>query len=94
MKEEERYNLYDTAVEKWGKLAQVMMAVEEMAELTQILIHTQRSNRKVTHTDLASEIADVKIMLEQMENVFMCSDLVSETMEIKLLRLKSRLNTG
>jgi len=89
--EEYRHNMYLDAIDKWGKHFQILMAIEEMSELIQILIHSERKNRKVKYREVASEIADVKIMLEQLETIFSCSDLVREEMQSKLLRLEKML---
>lgn len=91
MKEEYRHNMYLDAIDKWGEHFQILMAIEEMSELIQILIHSERKNRVVKYREVASEIADVKIMLEQLETVFSCSDLVTKEMQSKLLKLKKML---
>ena len=84
MDDYEKYELYDKAVELWGQNSQIMMAVEEMAELTQKLSHYTRKNKKVKFKEMASEIADVRIMLEQLECMFSISDLVeTEVSKIK-----------
>jgi NTP pyrophosphatase (non-canonical NTP hydrolase) len=88
MKEEERLELYRQAIDKWGKQGQLMMAIEEMAELTQLILHYFRSNRKVTHEQMASEIADVRIMTDQMIEMFSIYDLVQSAENQKLERLK------
>ena len=90
--ERDKCKLYDDAVDKWGKPFLVLMAIGEMSELIQILIHHERKNRKIKYNDLASEIADVKIMLEQLEYMFSCSDLVKIKMQEKLLRLRNMID--
>lgn len=63
------------AVNTYGKTPQIHMAIEEMSELTKELFK--------------EEIADVKIMLAQMELIFGSAD---EYKEQKLERLCKRLN--
>jgi len=83
----ERIKLYDKAYQRWGKEAQILMAVEEMSELTQSLLHHIRENKKVTYTEMASEIADVRIMMEQLINIFPISEKVINAEEAKLGKL-------
>lgn len=83
-----RAKLYDEAVELWGKEAQIMMAIEEMAELTQVLLHYLRKNKNVTYVELASEIADVRIMTEQLINMFSIYDLQEEAFKKKIAKLE------
>lgn len=71
---------------------QLLVAIEEMSELIQKIVHSKRKDRNVTYTDIASEIADVKIMLEQVTCIFSCYDLVQKQMKIKLNRLEKRLS--
>jgi len=81
------------AVEKWGIESQIKMAIEEMAELTVALNHYERG--KATLEDVASEIADVKIMMEQLEyivNQATGSELVKEQERYKLERLEKVIN--
>ena len=84
----DKYNLYDCAMTKWGKKFQMLMAIEEMAELTQVLIHTMRKNKETTAYDMASEIADVQIMMEQLIQMYEISEGVSIEKKKKLLKLQ------
>ena len=45
-------------------------------------------------SNVAEEIADVKIMLEQMEIIFGCSEEINNQTEFKIKRLKERLENG
>jgi hypothetical protein len=89
--DDEKHALYDLAIQKWGEDFQKIMAVEEMAELTQVLIHSMRKNKTVTYAQVADEIADVRIMLEQMITLFSITDLVEEATQRKLGKLKNYL---
>ena len=59
---------YAEAVRAYGKQSQLVMAMEEMSELTKELSKNLRGadNAKA----LAEEIADVEIMLEQLKVIF------------------------
>lgn len=70
-------NIYEKAIEKWGENAQLDQMIEEMAELTVAINKLKRlkSGEKklsvdVVYDNLLEEIADVKIMLEEMEFMF------------------------
>ena len=81
--------IYEAALNKWGKENQTRMMFEEMAELQKELCKEARGE---DNTDaIAEEIADVKIMLEQMTILHNCKDMVEMQMERKLQRLKERL---
>lgn len=81
--------VYDFALNKWGKENQTRMMFEEIAELQKELCKEARGE---DNTDaIAEEIADVKIMLEQMIILHNCKDMVEMQMKRKLQRLKERL---
>jgi hypothetical protein len=88
----ERDELLTLAIDSWGEDAQIMMCFEEMAELQNILAKLVRGRE--TKGDLASEIADVKIMLDQLEIIFDIKELVKDLEEIKLERLRIRLEVS
>lgn len=82
-------HIYEAALNKYGKENQTRMMFEEMAELQKELCKEARGE---DNTDaIAEEIADVKIMLEQMIILHGCKDMVGMQMERKLQRLKKRL---
>ena len=81
--------LYRIALSTYGAQAQTMMVMEEMAELQKELCKHARG--KENRAQIAEEIADVKIMLEQMIILHNCKDMVGMQMERKLQRLKERL---
>ena len=81
--------IYESALKKYGKENQTRMMFEEMAELQKELCKEARGE---DNTDaIAEEIADVKIMLEQMIILHNCKDMVEMQMKRKLQRLKERL---
>lgn len=87
--------LYERAIAKWGVDAQVAMAVEECAELIVTLQHLNRRLKEVEPKELTDEVADVLVMLEQLQVMFGISgyDLYAAKMA-KLSRLKERLDDG
>ncbi len=86
---DERKAIYGTAMEKWGAEAQIMMAVEEMSELTKEICKLYRG--KGDMEALADEVADVTIMLEQLRLIYDLNDKVCEHMDSKVRRLADRL---
>ena len=80
---------YAEAVRAYGKQSQLVMAMEEMSELTKELSKNLRGadNFKA----LAEEIADVEIMLEQLKVIFRNRALVDRIRAGKLVRLSDRI---
>lgn len=81
--------LYRLALSTYGAQAQTMMVMEEMAELQKELCKHARG--KENRAQIAEEIADVQIMLEQMELLHDCAGLVAGFKAQKLDRLEKRL---
>ena len=71
-------NIYQDAIDKWGETAQLDQMVEEMAELILAISKYKRQfndslldYQKVgVMENLYIEIADVKLMIEEMEYMF------------------------
>ena len=61
-------NLYQSAIDKWGVAAQTDQAIEELSELITCLLHYRRG--KCQLEQVIDEIADVKIVLGQLEYIF------------------------
>lgn len=68
--------LYERAVEKFGKRAQILMAVEEMSELSKALLKYIRymelgqGQAADVLGSVSEERADLSIMLNQLEVIF------------------------
>ncbi|AQW91315.1 hypothetical protein CMU89_16970 [Elizabethkingia anophelis] len=80
--------LYEKALEKWGHKSQLEMLQEESTELALATRKYIRNPNEETLTALASEVADVKIMIEQL--AFMIPDIIilsNEWCKVKLERL-------
>lgn len=78
------------ALSWYGSSTQVDMAVEEMNELTKELLKNRRG--KENRSDIAMEMADVYIMLEQLKFIFGIDETeLKVNVESKILRLKNRI---
>ena len=86
---EERKEIYEKALRTWGTQAQIMMAIEEMSELTKELCKHFRG--RPNGEEIVDELADVTIMVEQLRLIFGVNDAVCDQMDVKMLRLKKRL---
>ena len=80
-------DVFRNAVQTWGKEAQTDMMIEEMAELTKELLNERRGRDH----NIAEEMADVKIMLAQMEIIFQNAGEVEQRFREKIARLDQRL---
>ena len=78
------------ALDTYGSLPQIVMVFEEMSELQKELCKYLRG--KYSPANIAEEIADVEIMLEQMKMLFCCADDVRDGRRRKVARLKKRLD--
>lgn len=80
--------LYEKAFNKWGN-KQLVVAIEEMAELQKELTKALRG--KPNRGNIAEEIADVEIMVEQVRQYFNLGLSVDVVKKHKLERLEERL---
>lgn len=71
----------------FGERLQEDLAIEEFAELTQALIHKRRGREN----NIAEEIADCEIMLEQLKIINGCHLEVKAIRKQKIERLVHRL---
>lgn len=89
MTQEREAKILEQAVDKFGAEPQVMMAIEEMSELTKALCKWKRYGTDDTVKSIREEMADVSIMLNQLALIF--GDYNEEEIR-KLERLEGRLN--
>lgn len=83
-------NIMLDALEHYGNGPQVDMAIEEMSELTKELLKDRRG--KENRSDIAMEMTDVYIMLEQLKFIFGIDETeLKVNAEFKLQRLNKRL---
>ena len=91
----EKARIYQEALNQWGMDSQINMAIEEMAELISVLQHYRRKKtwgHLATVEDIADEIADVEIMMEQLKFMFGIGSLqLFQIKEKKLNRVKKLL---
>ena len=88
-----KLQIFFKAIEKWGAKSQYEMAQEEATELALAIRKHIRNNNHKSFTDLAGEIADVNIMIEQI--YLMNPTIEKEAAKIykqKLERLERRVN--
>lgn len=77
------------ALRVFGAEMQITVCVEEMSELTKELCKAKRGSEN--WRNIAEEIADVRIMLDQMEMLFDVKSLAEQAREEKLERLNTRI---
>lgn len=77
------------AIKEYGPTAQLWVVLEEMSELAKEICKSVRG--KDNTEEIAEEVADVEIMLEQVKMIFGVHDLVEWNIAKKVCRLKNRL---
>lgn len=78
------------AICKYGKQAQLDVAVEEMAELTKEIIKSKRGASN--YRQIVEELADVYIMLTQIRLIYgIYDEELINAMHLKIARLEKRL---
>jgi len=81
--------IFIEAVRRWGKDAQIGMVHEEIGELLQAINKYKRG--KVGLIEIAEEIADVEIMVEQLKGIYDLHDIVKTEKLYKLERIARKL---
>lgn len=82
----DKYTLYAKLIQKYGCEAQIIVAIEELAELQKELTKWLRGKGNIQN--IAEEITDVRIMTEQLEYIFVCTDEIVKTWFEKIERIK------
>lgn len=85
----QRQDLYAHALARFGREAQIFMAIEELSEL-QVQLAKFLGSRTKSIDDLYSELADAEIMLEQLRYMFIGSQ-IDKFKDQKLKRLEELL---
>lgn len=81
------------ALSRYGAQAQITMVFEEMAELQDVLCKFLRGRVDGdTLANIAEEMADVEIMLDQMKILFQRDSAVREQRQYKVKRLRERID--
>jgi len=102
----EQIEILKKAINKFGNMNQLDMAIEECAELIQainklkraglISYHITKPNENMdfksisAYNNLCSEVADVKIMIRQLE-LMLCEERINISVDRKIKRLNKRL---
>lgn len=86
---DEVHEVCRSAIEHYGAEPQKLMVMEEMSELQKELCKNSRGHDN--HINIAEEIADVLIMLEQMVILYDCAEQVEDWHKVKVARLKKRI---
>ena len=90
-----RRKIYEMALEKWGRNAQLLMLAEEMGELLQAVSKSERSWSCETRNKLIEEIADTELMLDQLKYMHTIADTdIAIWKRKKLNRLEKILTTA
>lgn len=79
--------IYKKLREENGATTQLVVAVEELSELTKEITKFIRNKGNIDH--LAEEVADVEIMVEQVKLIFNVQDKVEQSKLLKLQRLEN-----
>ena len=90
MVDKKQRKVLDDAIDRFGGTLQILMAIEEMSELTKELVKNMRHGDN--HASIADEVADVLIMMEQVMMLFGIEDTVKSNIDYKVNRLKERIN--
>lgn len=78
-------DLAKKAIDRWGNDPQLIMALEELAECSNAIAKLFRN--RTTMDELSDEIADVYIMLAQIEYMYAMESRVDEKVVAKRIRL-------
>ena len=79
--------ILNTAIKVYGEQAQENVVIEECSELIQAICHKHRGREH----NIAEEIADVEVMLEQLKIINNCRAEVEQIRKKKIARLFHRL---
>lgn len=98
MVSQEEKEIFKQCFAKWGIDSQLIMLMEESAELTQATTKLFRVagnpnfNEKLSH--FAEEIADIELMIDEFVDFWSLQELVQAWRSKKLERLKEILKNG
>ena len=89
MHKEHREIIYRQAFDRFGKVNQITVAIEELSELQKELCKVLRGNMNIEN--VVEEIADVEIMIEQLRIMFNADRDIDKVKAQKIDRLKCRM---
>ena len=89
MKAEDRQVIYTRLEEQNGKDHQLTVGIAELSELIKEITKLLRSDAYTATKNICDEIADVKVILEQLQRFLKIDDAIIDTiMDYKLKRLE------
>lgn len=84
--------IWKAALEKFGARHQIIKAIEEMSELI-VELTKYLNGQQMRVKELRYEIADVNIMINQLEKIFIPNDIeLYDMIETKMARLERLVN--
>ena len=83
-------DIYRKAIKKFGATMQMNVAMEECSELIKEISKIIRGKGNLAN--LAEEIADVEIMLEQLKLMYYIEEIVATKKDNKIIRLDNLVN--
>jgi hypothetical protein len=91
MNQAQRNEAYGIFIKAWGNEAQLIMVIEETAELQKEVTKCLRGRDNID--SIIEEVVDVEIMLEQLKLMFkMDKNAINEMKEVKIKRAIQKIN--
>ena len=84
MNQQERNKAYELFLNAWGKTPQMIMVLEETAELQKEITKNLRGRDNIE--SIIEEVADVEIMLEQLKLIFEINQVVIDYQKEQKIR--------
>ena len=84
--------IFRAALSKYGANNQMIVAMEECAELIKAICKTLRGMN--AYDNISEEMADVSIMIDQLSILFQNADKARQWRNKKVTRLKARISNG
>lgn len=81
---QEKFFIYNKMIEKYGQKNQMLIAVEECSELQKAILKFLRG--RCNQIEIAEEMADVEIMLEQLKIMFNNKEEIEYFKKQKIMR--------
>jgi len=86
--------LFKECVNHWGTTSQILMVIEELSELIVELCHSLRANKPFNIEQITEELADAKLMLDQLQFIFNISDIeLNNIRKMKMKRIKELIES-
>lgn len=92
MTKEEREEIFNKALEKWGEEKQLIVACEELAELIQAITkHLRHNDGTSVSYNLVEECADAQLVIDQVIYMFDIGGPFEDIYKQKIKRLKKTI---